>query len=194
MMIPPAIAIGLGIGLSFLGTLAAPANPTAWDLADPIADPDHDGVPNLLEYAFNLDPDNSSDAALAHTQLDTSGEHLTLTCRRRQQDPSLQYLPQVSLNLLDWLDNTTQPAEAPVTEELSAIPLDAEPSMELVTVRSLLPIAQTPRQFMRLKVQITPAPPLRPLEFSEAGNGGVLNQRYTFQVVLHAGGQVEFFV
>jgi hypothetical protein len=69
------------------------------------ADPDHDGVTNFLEYAFNTDPSARSTNPVPATLETISGQlWITLHYRRWQDrmDAGLSYLPQRSDNLATW--------------------------------------------------------------------------------------------
>ncbi|MCC5842299.1 MAG: DNRLRE domain-containing protein [Opitutales bacterium] len=71
--------------------------------AAPDADPDFDGVPNLLEYALGGNPTvPGRDHLPVLAQTDIAGEpHLTLTFDRLA-DPDLVYAVWASSNLIDW--------------------------------------------------------------------------------------------
>lgn len=78
-------------------------------IAGDFADPDHDGMVNLLEYAFALEPLTSSPApAMA-----LSANEITLTYRRNLLATDLDYLVQEASDFTDW-----QPAN-PTDEILS---------------------------------------------------------------------------
>jgi hypothetical protein len=75
---------------SALSIAAAPAGFASWAAALPAGqrgpndDPDRDGVPNLMEYALNLDPAANSAGQLPRE--DRTGTHITLTYRRHRAD------------------------------------------------------------------------------------------------------------
>ena len=66
--------------------------------------PDRDGIPNVLEYAVDLDPKRASVAGLpivGRTIVSGAG-YLTLTYTQVIAAPGITYLPQVSGDLLTW--------------------------------------------------------------------------------------------
>jgi hypothetical protein len=67
-----------------------------------LADPDKDGLPNLVEYAFGLNPLAASTSDPVPTDLVTidSKRHLRLYIDRRRDD--LDYIVEFSTNLTDW--------------------------------------------------------------------------------------------
>jgi hypothetical protein len=93
-----------------------------------LADGDGDGVSQLLEYAFNLDP-AKADSALYHPTTQPSsglprmmvvptnptGQQLMLQYLRRKAVPDLSYTPQFS----SALDNFTNASGAPVVESIN---------------------------------------------------------------------------
>lgn len=85
--------------------LASPGGPTGATALD-LADPDGDGVPNLMEYALNLDPHLPSGAGLPIIGLDGSGR-ATLSFLRARTD--VTYLVEGSPNLSQWEIVATNP-------------------------------------------------------------------------------------
>ncbi len=78
---------------------------TALQLADPTisgpnADPDHDGLPNLLEYAFNADPTNPLSSNRPITSLDPT--YLSLTYTKILSATDLTYTVEQSTTLGQW--------------------------------------------------------------------------------------------
>jgi hypothetical protein len=65
-----------------------------------LADPDGDGVPNLLEYAFGGNPHGSSRQRLPVVQ--SEGGRLRLSFMRSRDAGDLIYVVQASEDLLDW--------------------------------------------------------------------------------------------
>lgn len=113
----------------------------------PLADPDHDGVPNLLEYAFNLNP-NSPGSRSGVLPPTASGAYPRFTYKRRMGATGLQYRVLWSGSLSSWSANA-------VTEVITT-PVSGEPGMEWVTVESLQPRSTTPSQFFQVEVQQAP--------------------------------------
>lgn len=81
--------------------------------ADIYADPDGDGVCNLLEYAFNLSPELVDSSALPqfHLQAQTvggqPGTYLTVQFLRQLGTSNLTYSVQGSSDLITWTDLCT---------------------------------------------------------------------------------------
>ena len=68
------------------------------------ADPDHDGLVNILEYAFNTDPNVSNGSPISAAVV---GNHLTITFKRTHPAPAdLSYTPQVAADLTSGIWNS----------------------------------------------------------------------------------------
>jgi len=70
-------------------------------------DPDGDGIPNLFEYAFALDPhraDADSAMALPHMTVNSRGPGIAFRQRTAARD--LQYRLEASSNLILWVDDS----------------------------------------------------------------------------------------
>lgn len=100
------------------------------------ADPDADGLANLLEYAFQKDPTHPTDLSdlLAHG---TSGNYITLTFTPHRIS-GLRYLVEASSDLLDWSDRSD------ITDLLAP----GQPYTHTDSAN----LANTPRRFLRLRV------------------------------------------
>ncbi len=80
------------------------------NLADPaqaLADPDGDGLSNLMEYALGANPANASDAksVLVTSELtDTGGRYVSMQFKRRKDTAGVpvQYIPEVSGDRQTW--------------------------------------------------------------------------------------------
>ncbi len=112
-----------------------------------LADPDGDGIANLMEYALNLDPRQAQVTGLPTVgQVTVSGsQYLTLTYTQRTDTTGITYLPQVSGDLATWnggpgntvaVSNTTSP----------------DGLTQTVVVRDAASLTGTNRRFMRLLV------------------------------------------
>ena len=99
------------------------------------ADPDADGLPNLLEYALNGTPTDATSAPLPTAALVPSTSTLTLTFFRARAAAELTYTVQSSSNLTTWTDLAINPG---------AVGQD-------VTVTDQPP-SNSPRRYLRLKV------------------------------------------
>ncbi len=99
------------------------------------ADPDHDGIPNLIEYATGSLP--TSAASALPPQVGMPGNSLTITFHRIA-DPALTYQVWASSNLSDW-------GASPIWSSTGASNTAGE-----VTVTD--PLTSQPRRFLRLKV------------------------------------------
>ena len=114
-----------------------------------LADPDHDGIKNLLEFALNLLPKSSDATGLPTASVqDVTGQvYLTLTFLRRTPALDLIYTPQTnaSLDAGTWMDNAVQ----------VGAPIDHGNGTETVTFRDVVPIGPGSR-FLRVQVTRTP--------------------------------------
>ena len=118
---------------TYFNTLFASAN------AADNADPDGDGVPNLLEYALgNTSPTDA--AAVAAPLLGRAGGKLTITFTRARSD--VGYLVKGSSDLVNW----------------TPIPTLLGPVGQAVTIPDVVEIstANPPRRFLRLEVNSLP--------------------------------------
>ena len=101
------------------------------------ADPDADGLANLLEYALGADPTATSAAPVT---LSTASSTLTLNFSRIA-DGSLTYTVQGSTDLVTWTDLWTSAG--------------AQNTAGPVTVSDTDPLSAYTRRFLRLRVSIT---------------------------------------
>ncbi len=120
---------------------------TPEEIADPAvggpnADPDDDGIPNLLEYALGGDPTVPGRAVLpVEGRAVVDGEeYLTLTVTRPEGIDDVVYTVEVSVDLVTWTENA-EPVES-VTQEGEI----------RETFRAAEPLGHQPRQFLRLRV------------------------------------------
>jgi rhamnogalacturonyl hydrolase YesR len=122
---------------------------TAAELADPSisgpgADPDGDGLNNLEEYAFGLNP-HQLDSRSVWPSAAISNGYLTLTFIRRHDVADLAYIPETSTDLITWNSGSA------FTQEISVTPLDAQ--RDLVTVQDLASVSSVSPHFLRLRLQ-----------------------------------------
>ena len=127
------------------------------DLSGLLEDPDADGFPNLLEFAFNLNP-QSQDAFVLLTSDNDPGQ-LSLTYRQRRGGvgtvgvdyvaKGLMYAVEVSDTLQQgsWISGSN-------FVEMVDQPVDNEDGTETVTVRLKVPYINANRYFMRLMVEL----------------------------------------
>jgi hypothetical protein len=107
------------------------------------ADPDSDGLPNLLEYALGAVPKSSD--AVTHTPMAGMEEgYLTLSYTRPNTVTDITYSTEWSPDLSTWSSG------AGVVETVSST--DNGNGTTTVVARSTAALADTPRQFLRLRV------------------------------------------
>lgn len=105
----------------------------------PLADPDGDSLPNLLEYALNLDPLSAGSANLQPTvHISDLNSHLSLTFLRARPDLLYEVLASSTLAPGSWEIIATNPGTVSLTEP--------------VTVLDPVPLSESPRRFLRLRV------------------------------------------
>jgi hypothetical protein len=130
----------------------------AGQLADPdvssdAADPDRDGVPNLLEYAFGLDPWRTDPRPVMLVSRPEAGADvydLVVTFQRRRTAPDLSYRLEVASDLLNrWLAAAGFVVEGPVSDDGNGVTETAA-----YYVRS--PAADRGRGFVRLLIEKRP--------------------------------------
>jgi VCBS repeat-containing protein len=107
------------------------------------ADPDGDGLNNLLEYGLGRAPNAAEPPLAVSVVVDGGEQYCALTFRRAV---GVSVVAEVSEDLIIWSSGTTD-----LIQQGLAIP-DASGLFEDVTFRSTLPLAAKPRQFLRLRV------------------------------------------
>ncbi|MEO5713113.1 MAG: hypothetical protein ABIT37_06460 [Luteolibacter sp.] len=134
-------------------TPAAISNPA---VSGALADPDKDGIENLLEFALNLDPTFNERAAmtpatgirgLPTVRLESlSGDRLTMEFVRRTppSGAGLTYIPEFSTDLVTWLPAGTE----------SATSLNSR--WDRVKVTDTLATSDEVKRFARLRVVLSP--------------------------------------
>ena len=146
----------------------APENHAAWqklyfspaEIATPaatgaLADFDHDGIGNLLEFALNLDPIFSERVAmqaatglrglpLVRVENIAGSDRLTIEFVRRTvaSGANLTYTPEFSSDLIDWDEDGTE----------TVVPIN--PRWERVKFVDLLTIGDAPHRSARLRVRL----------------------------------------
>ena len=116
-------------------------------IAGASADPDGDGIPNWLEFAFGVDPHQANVSMLPTAAIQTTGgnSYLTMSYRQLIGQTTLDYNVGVSgdLQTWDWTESDI--------EQLGP-PSPNGDGTEQVTVRVKTPIDGIPKKFLRLQV------------------------------------------
>jgi len=133
-----------GPGLEFADWKTEIFGPDANDplIAGPDADPDKDGMSNLLEYALGFDA-NVSDAHLM-PKANLGGPYLSITYKRRHNVTGVLYEAAASGDLDGWHPEQT------VEKSVSAPDADG---METVVIEDLYPKSVHPKRFLRVAVE-----------------------------------------
>ncbi|MES2476699.1 MAG: Calx-beta domain-containing protein [Verrucomicrobiota bacterium] len=119
------------------------------EISGDLADPDKDGVVNLLEFAFGLLAKTSDAPGLPSSSLVSvlSDDYLALTFRRQINAPEISYIVETNAVLSGaWAANAVQVG--------SAVPNGD--GTETVTFRDTLPLDNHPERFMRVRVVLAP--------------------------------------
>jgi len=145
------VALTVGSAPALFGTWAS-AGGLSGPSALPGATPFHDGVPNLLKFAFNLNPagpdvrtlpKGGGNSGLPFFQLDRSGAQAAFSVEYlRRKNGGLIYTPKASLDLGTF---------SPMTGTTSVTPIDAD--WERVMVR--MPVSGAPAQRLFGRVDVT---------------------------------------
>ena len=109
----------------------------------PDADPDADRLPNLLEYALDLDPTRANTRVGPSLSLQSTGpnDYLALSFVRPVDKPDITYLVEASGDLVNW------------TQETTLVAVDAEgDAYETVSVRDNEPYTGSQPRYLRLRV------------------------------------------
>jgi hypothetical protein len=166
------------IAVSFIDSNQGSGQPetfTAWigqfeevpvDQRGQMDNPAQDGIPNILKYAFGLDPREVSNTGvpLVSAVPVIDGTELRLQYRRIRNGTDagdstytvgdLSYIPEVSFDMAGWdtLDGTASPLMEQVGEP---VPDPADAEIEVVILRLKQPVnAAQPKAFLRLEVQV----------------------------------------
>ena len=116
-------------------------------ISSDLADPDGDGLANLLEYALNLDPNVAGAAGLPTAQTDPGCGCLTLTYTKVISATDLTYSPEAASEPGGpWSTNG-------ITQSLIA---SSAVTQTIQASDTLFPFATNTKRFMHLKVTRTP--------------------------------------
>jgi hypothetical protein len=110
-------------------------------IAGDLADPDGDGVANLLEYALGLKPNVASVGGLP-TVGQTNG-FLTLTYTQINSATDISYLPEVSGDVTNWNGGPLF---------VSQLVLASNSVFQTIQARDLVPLGVAPNRFIRLHI------------------------------------------
>lgn len=116
----------------------------------PLANPDGDRFPNLLEYALGLDPlAADGEGAISETMVKKDGEtYLAITYTRRTDRGDIEFVVEVGGDLAAWTSNTGG-GTVTVIESTTG----HGDGRETVTERDATPARTVPRRFIRLRVE-----------------------------------------
>ena len=136
--------------------------PDSWETAHGIAgnptaggstgDPDQDGIPNLVEYALNLNPVLPQGTSPTPNTIQVNPadgkRYLTLTYHRRINAPGFVYTVEATSNFVQWSSAPTQ------VEQVGTPIMDANGITETVTVRikPALEDSASPTSSARLRI------------------------------------------
>jgi len=106
-------------------------------------DPGNTGIKNLYRYAYGLNPTNPSSSGLPYYRF-VNG-HLAVTFRQPVDVTDMDYVVQVSYDLLNW---------SSLSNQLQAfVPTDVATNIESVSFLDTASVTNTPNQYMRVVPQ-----------------------------------------
>ncbi len=111
------------------------------DISGDNADPNHNGQPNLVDYAFGLDPKSPGTNGLPAFAIQE--DRLTLTYQRSKAASDVLCVPQISFNLQDWHSGTNHVWDSVIADD---------GTNEVHVAQDPAPIQFSPMKFLRLKV------------------------------------------
>ncbi len=117
------------------------------------ADPDHNGLINLLEYALGGEPEVAMDTEPVRPQVSVVDGHLHVTFRRQPAATDIEYAVMVSNDLATWHYNGD--GTGTYTEELAESITLNDDGTETVTYRDLTPIPDGGARFISLDITET---------------------------------------
>ena len=111
-------------------------------------DPDHDGLVNLVDYALGLDPAHAdgAEAKALRPRARIRDGRLAVEFKRRVAATDLEYLVEVSSDLVTWHSGSQH------VEEITVPEFASQP--EMVCVRDRTPAESAARRFIRVRVQL----------------------------------------
>jgi hypothetical protein len=141
---PPATGFGAWISGYF---------PSGGENAAPDADPDGDGLSNLLEYAFGLDPLVANRQGGPEARL--GSDRLQLKFRRNLNADDVNYRVLASVDLLNWTEIAAATGGASfVLSGAGGIEVEAEGDVEVITIADAENSAGAARRFLKLEVTL----------------------------------------
>ncbi len=119
---------------------------TTAELADPsvsgdLADPDQDGLANLMEYALGLPPKDPTPVNRPYTSI--AGGYLTLTYTRAKAATDVSLVVEQSNDLVNWHSGPSY------VQQISSVD---EGAIQRITVQLSTPVAGAPVDYLRLRV------------------------------------------
>jgi len=141
----PLVALPVSLAITPMATWRQTHFGTAQDSgnAADTADPDGDGLINILEYAFDTDPNVPNASPITPVQ---AGNYLTVSFKRTHPAPTdISYVAEVCADLAsgNWNSGPGYTSQT-VT--------DNGDGTETVTVTDLAPISSTPTHFLRIRI------------------------------------------
>ena len=129
--------------------------PTPGTYVDDLADPDADGIPNLLEYAFNYSP-LAANPAGSSVQVSATPNGNSYTCtttfRRDPRATDLTYVLQTSNDMVTWTTIAQSALGATPTGAAFVSEADVAGQSPVKLVTSSETVASPARHFARLQV------------------------------------------
>ena len=122
-----------------------------------LADPDHDELPNLIEYAFAMNPNSASRERLPVGSLTTikGKDYPTLTFTRPTSATDLNYKVLVSTDAQEWQDACTCSGTAiAMNSGTVLISRTTSNAMETIVIRVANPIQSGQSRFFKVRVVI----------------------------------------
>ena len=127
-------------------------------IAGDLADPDHDHIPNMLEYALNGDPNTPSSSPLPVAGRTTvnGSDYLTLTFTRPLAAVDADYTVEVSGDLAIWNAGSHYSASGNTSSNVytTEVSRTSANGLETIVVRDNTPFSAALPRFMHLRVAV----------------------------------------